>query len=62
MPKIIFDIEAGEKECGKCRLRPRFFCAAYGRIYGKPGHPERDPACLAAEREYLRLKGAHDER
>ncbi len=55
MPKVVVDVECGEKECGACRLLPQFFCAAYGRIYGKPGHPERDTACLAAEEQLRRL-------
>jgi hypothetical protein len=55
MSKIIVDAECGAKECGKCRLLPQFFCAAYGRIYGKPRHPERAPACLAADEQLRKL-------
>lgn len=68
---IIVNVEAGEKECGKCHLRFGSYCRHFGDDHFEPldlvdyydDRYCRLPACLAAEQEYKRLKngpGYHD--
>jgi hypothetical protein len=65
--KIIVEIDAVERECGECThlIILRNYCNLYEECFNAPElaeHQHRLPACLAAEQEYLRLKGGHDER
>jgi hypothetical protein len=58
--KIVIDIETGERECGRCEKRDIIYCSEFFRepLPQDPiGMFLRLPACLAAEQEYLRLKG-----